>query len=83
MADRTSASVFCAVFKLLASDPTPQHVAFARTLWGHTYAYDFSSYQLECDEALIALGLARMGVDPEYPGDSPVMLYGPEDPDHA
>lgn len=82
MADRTSASLFCQVFELLASDPTPQHVAFARTLWDHTYGYDFSPYQMECDEALQALGLARMGVDPQYPEDGPVMLYGPEDPDH-
>ena len=59
MADRTSATVFSLVFNKLASDPTDQHKQWAREIWPETYKFDFSAYQMYCDDALLMLGLAR------------------------
>lgn len=78
MADRTSASLFGTVFKLLAENPTDEHKTMAGKLWPLTRDYDFSPYQMYCDEALITLGLARMGINPEWPEDGEVVLYGVE-----
>lgn len=83
MADRTSAALFAEIFKLLAADAPPTDPkALARRFWGMRRGLDFSPYQMYCDEALIKLGLARLGVDPEYPEEGETMLYGPtEDTD--
>lgn len=77
MADRTSAAIFGMLFEKLASDPTPQHVEWAKWLWEQQSSYDFSPYQMSVDAALITLGLAHRGVDPEYPNDGEVMRYEP------
>lgn len=77
MSDLTAASLFENIFKKLAADPTEQHVRWARDLWAYTSDFDFSPYQIGADEALVVLGLARRGVDPEYPGGGEVWLYGP------
>lgn len=77
MADRTSAKVFGKVFTLLAKNPTEEHKAIAAELWPEIQEYDFSEYQMYCDDALKALGLARDGVDPKYPDDGIVIMYGP------
>lgn len=64
MADRTSAGLFADIFCHLAGekDQTPHErdVTFARWLWEQTRKYDFSPYQMGCDEALETLGLARL-----------------------
>jgi len=77
MADRDSATIFSEIFTRLGSDPTEQHVKWAHELWKLTQQYDFSAYQLECDEALQKLGLAWRGLDPDYPEDGVTWLYGP------
>lgn len=79
MADRTSASIFAIVFKCLAEDNSEKAREFARKLWGEKNSYDFNSYQMYCDEALITLGLAKKGINPEYPEDGEVTLYWQED----
>jgi hypothetical protein len=63
MADRTSASLFATFFEMLAKDPTDEHKAMARKLWPMRREYDFSEYQMYCDEALKRLGLARRRKD--------------------
>jgi hypothetical protein len=80
VADRSSAYLFARIFGLI-----DQHVhdaetrqKLAREFWRESHAYDFSPYQMSCDEVLMKLGLARRGVDPDYPEDGEATLYGPE-----
>jgi hypothetical protein len=82
MADRTSAGIFGDVFIYLASQPkSPERDAFALEVWCQSQGnYDFSNYQMGADKALIELGLARRGVDPAWPDDGEVVLYGPVTP---
>ena len=76
MADRASASVFGKIFNLLAKEPTDDHKAIAKEIYQETGNFDFSDYQMYADEALIALGLAKIGIDPQYPEDGEVVIYG-------
>lgn len=77
MSDRTSAGVFGKMFNLLAKNPTDEHKEIAKELWPEIQEYDFSEYQMYCDDALIALGLAKTGINPKYPEDGEVIIYGP------
>jgi hypothetical protein len=77
MADRTSAALFCTIFKELAADLSPGSVHVAHKIWPFVQSHDFNEYQMNCDDALIKLGLARMGVNPLHPEDGEVVLYGP------
>lgn len=61
----------------LASDPTPQHKKWAHELWERRHDHDFHSSEMRCDEELVVLGLARRGLDPDYPEDGEKWLYGP------
>lgn len=79
MADRRSAELFGTLFEELADGDGPlDRRALARRLWALAGDFDFSHQQLECDEALTKLGLARRGVDPGDRDGGEVMLYGPE-----
>jgi len=69
MADRSSAYLFARIFGLI-----DEHVhdaearqKLAREFWSESSGYDFSPYQMDCDEILLKLGLARRCVDPDYP----------------
>ena len=75
MADRTSAEVFGFIFEKLSDNPTDENKKLADEIFAKTMQYDFSHYQMYADEALQKLGLAKMGVDPEYPDDGEVMIY--------
>ena len=79
MADRTSARLFGEVFEILAKyvPAGTERDEIARRYWGLTSDYDFAPYQMGADDALSALGLARRGVDPDWPDDGEVVLYGP------
>lgn len=69
MSDHTSAGIFAKLFTLLAKNPTDEHKEIARKMWPERNEYDFSDYQMGCDKALIALGLAKKGPDGiEYAG---------------
>lgn len=83
MADRTSAELFNTIFTMLAENPTEEHKLMAHKMWEKQYNYDFSPYQMYCDEALVTLGLAEKGVDPKYPENGEVMLYGPAGKRHS
>jgi hypothetical protein len=67
MADRTSAEIFATMFEMLAKNPTDEHKQMAKKLWRKRNHYDFSDYQMGCDDALIVLDLAkRDGEEIEY-----------------
>ncbi len=65
VADRTSAEIFTHIFRHLANDDrewrcmdgSPRDAA--KKFWRLSWQYDFSCEQLDCDESLITLGLAR------------------------
>lgn len=65
MSDRTSAGLFGDIFDLLAENPSKDHKAIAKKIWPKRMEYDFSDYQMGCDESLIKLGLAKKGQGPE------------------
>ncbi len=76
MSDRTSAGIFSGMFEYLAREPiSDEALKFSRVLWEQQREYDFAPRQMECDKALIRLGLAKRGVSPEYPSDGEVTLY--------
>jgi hypothetical protein len=79
MSDRTSAGLFQKIFTLLAENPTDEHKAIAGVIYSYTTEYDFNEYQMYADDACLTLGIARMGVNPEYPEDGEVVLW-PSDP---
>lgn len=65
MADRTSANLFGTIFQLLSDNPTEEHKQIASSIYKLRGYYDFSTYQMYADDALIALDLAKMGEDGE------------------
>jgi hypothetical protein len=75
MADRTSANLFGTIFKLLAKNPTDEHKEIAKEIFAETGDYDFSNYQMDADEALIALDLAKIGINPDYPDEGETVIY--------
>lgn len=75
MSDHTSAALFGTIFEMLAKDPTPQHKRMAAKLWSLQGEYDFHPDQMGADKELMRLGLAKKGVNPDYPQDGEVMLY--------
>lgn len=79
MADRDSAELFGEIFKFLAEDPTEKNLSAAKKFWKMAKNYDFRDYQMYVDDELIKLGLAKFGVDPEYPGDEEVLIYAESD----
>ena len=79
MADRTSAGLFGTIFELLAKNPTEEHKAMAKEIFSKTGYYDFSNYQMDADDSLIALGLAVKGIDPKYPDDGETIIYADND----
>ena len=57
MADRTSAALFASLFGYLAKKPDTRAKEIARELYKWTRSYDFDRCQMECDDALRALGI--------------------------
>lgn len=70
MADRTSADLFGYMFRMLAKSPSDEHKEMARGLWQMMRRFDFSPYQMCCNDSLIALGIAKRVSDPDRPDDS-------------
>jgi hypothetical protein len=58
MSDRSAAWAFGTFFKILAKNPSEQNKEDAKEVWKLSGEFDFDYYQMSCDEALIALGLA-------------------------
>lgn len=59
VADRESAHLFSMIFEILAEYPDERNKALALRFWGLTGGYDFAYQQMECDDALVTLGLAK------------------------
>lgn len=74
MSDRTAAELFSSIFQVLASDKPINRIAWAHEFWRRSKDYDFSPYQLYCDDALVKLGLA---VERDGPDGSEIG-YGPD-----
>jgi hypothetical protein len=77
MADRNSAEIFGTLFEFISQDPMIPRHELAEKLWSMAQQYDFSWCQMDCDAHLIKLGLAKVGIDPEYPEDGEGIIYGP------
>lgn len=77
MADRTSAGIFGDFFCRAAALKLNKKDKLVKFMWALRTEYDFSDYQMESDDALIKLGLARRGIDPEYSEDEETTLYDP------
>lgn len=75
MADRTSASIFSQLFVMLAEEPTDSNKEMANKIYKLSYGYDFHHCQMDCNDELIKLGLAKIGIDPEYPEEGEVIIY--------
>ena len=63
MADRTSAEIFGGMFKILAKNPDLRNKEMAKAVYKEIFNYDFNQYQMNCDEALTILGLAKYDED--------------------
>jgi hypothetical protein len=59
MSDHQSAYLFGILFKELAKEPLDRK-KLARKLWKMSRNYDFCDDEMDCDKALVALG-----IDPE------------------
>ena len=75
MADRTNAKLFGDLFKTLSINTTEESKALGEKIYQLSKEYDFSPSQMEADESLLLLGLAKKGVHPVYPTDGVVMIY--------
>lgn len=76
MSDRSSAEVFGITFEELAKNPDPRNKRLAKKIYKLTKNYDFSAYQMDCDNALVVLGLAKWTRDED---GSRMTLYKGED----
>jgi hypothetical protein len=59
MADRTSAGLFGNIFEYIVGHTEMDVEDFIKWLWKQQENYDFSPYQMGCDDALLELGLAK------------------------
>lgn len=78
MSDRSSAELFGEIFNLIVGYvPKAEQPKVAGEFWKMSRGYDFSDYQMGCDDQLIELGLAHKAVDPDYPEDGEQTVYEP------
>ena len=79
MADRTSAEIFGTIFEMLAENITDEQRLLALRIYKLSQRYDFTECQMDADDACLALGIARKGINPEYPEEVKVIQW-PGDP---
>lgn len=77
MSDKRNAAFCATVFIMLAEEPTEKNKQNALRIWNAIDGYEFSAYHMGCDDALAVLGLYRRAVDPKYPNEGEVDIYGP------
>jgi len=75
MADRTSAHLFGTIFRLLAKNPSEENKTIAKEIFPLTNNYDFSNYQMDADDALIALDLAHIGTNEGDDEERETIIY--------
>jgi len=76
MTDRKSPDVFGRIFTMLASETAPVASSLASRVWDEMKAFDFHPMDMDCDEELFKLGLARVRPDPSFPGDNVTVYKG-------
>lgn len=77
MSDRDSAYIFSKAFELVVEHvPPKKRETCAKELWQMSLDYDFAPSDMNIDKVLMKLGLAREGIDKDYP-DETTVLYGP------
>lgn len=81
MTDKNSAQLYGILFEVLAEDPTEENKALAKIFFDQSDAYAFTHDQMDVDEALITLGLAKREIDPDFPDEGEQVLYLGEQPD--
>lgn len=68
MGDSSGAYLFGKVFDRLAKEPADnRRDALAKFFWTEARDHDFTDYEMECDESLKQLGLAKEVKDPDDP----------------
>ncbi len=65
MSDSTSAEIFGMLFEELAKGTKPKDLA--KKMWAEMGQYDFDPYDMDCQDALIALGLCEETDDEDDP----------------
>jgi hypothetical protein len=77
MSDRGAQDIFGTLFALLgAHSPVPYlYKELSETMWAKAKQFDTSPRDWQCDDELIALGLAKRGISKEYPEDGEITLY--------
>ncbi len=68
MASRTAAGIFADLFLKLAEDPE-KNKELIEWAWNHSKKFDFHACQMNCNEVLKKLGLARKVYLVEYPDE--------------
>lgn len=65
------AELFSEVFNLIADhvDDEDARYELGKKFWSLSREFDFEYADMDCDEILVSLGLARVVPDPEYPGE--------------
>lgn len=78
MSDKDSAAMLSELFLILSKfPPSEMRSEIATWAWEMTKGRDFHPSDMQTDEELTLLGLARKGIDPCYPEDGETTLYGP------
>lgn len=65
------AELFAEVFSLIDDHVEDDDARYelSKRFWSMTREHDFEYGDMDCDEVLVHLGLARIVPDPEYPGE--------------
>ena len=69
MADRSAARMMGRVFITISKNPTKQNIELAHGIYDNMGQVDFDQNQMQADEALQILGLAKKGVHPDWDDD--------------
>lgn len=76
MSDSTSAEIYGRLYTELAKKPDSKEiVVVAKAMWKRSWEYDFHACDMDADEALIKLGLARKVKHPGSPLGESVIQY--------
>ena len=79
MSDTNAAIVFGEIFRYLAENPTEDRKVIAKKIVEFKRSLDFSGADMCAEEAMLALGIAKMGVREWCPDDGEVVLFEGED----
>lgn len=65
------AELFAEIFSVIDDyvDDEDARFVLGKRFWDMTKEHEFDYEDMDCDEVLVHLGLARIVPDPEYPGE--------------